>query len=537
MKSGLLSHDSSRKRVHVFALIFVLAAMVLALAPPGSSQQAYRPPTWSVQSADSAHRLLTLRGSVMVGVDSGMFYIVQFQIQGPGTSQLASFRPNMLVALETSGSRLQGQPTLGAKTGGKVQSQPAAVGKSGIAMAAFTEIPTVGQTLLIQGSGMSPVEGVVVSVTGPQSYTAGQPGPPCCTVTAVNYQAAFQAMIASAKVNASGQNFEFELRPPPPPAPPCDPLPNGSGCLSGTSSSPVSVKVGQSVWANLTTGQVSLDGKTPCCQIIAEGTSLSAGGKPSTVGGNRPVAKAPACCQITALNQQAKTASAKVNSNGQTFQIAIANRALLQSLHVGQAIWANFHNRQVSLNGLGPVDGMQIVVSAAGSSSTMMNVPGITIAGKKPLYTAIPSPSSPPLAIQDHTLIMQAFIQNSAYIRQGMSRHNWLHATRNQVAMGVMLYLIKANTVPEATKERVRVAFQTMRRMRFGPRLAADVAFHKQALAALRAASDPSSAVRTLSNLEQEHANEPKHAAALNLAKTLVNALTTVPRRSIRRFG
>ena len=96
-------------------------------------------------------------------------------------------------------------------------------------------------------------------------------GEPCCTVTVVNYQTAFHAWVAGAKVSSSGQTFEFEL-PPIPMTPPCDPVHGGPSCPP-----PVSVKVGQSIWANLTNGQVSLDGKTPCCKIIAEGASISSG--------------------------------------------------------------------------------------------------------------------------------------------------------------------------------------------------------------------------------------------------------------------
>jgi len=329
-----LDHFFKAMSPFIVAAVFA-AAVVLVLAPVNSSQQ-FAPPSWTVQSTDPAQSLLTLKGSVRVGVDTGMFYVVQFRIQGNGVNQLSSFQPNMVVVLESSGPKLQPLTTPPAKAAGKAQPQTSAVAKSPTASTAFTGIPTAGQTLLIQASGMSPLQGVVVSVTGPQSYGAGQPGPPCCTITAINYQASFQAWIASAKANNSTQTFEFAA-----------PV---HWTEAGTSTP--AAQVGQSVWANLTTGQVSLDGKTPCCQIIAEGISSSGpGGKPTALGVKNPVVTSPACCEITAINQQAKTASAKVKASGQTFQIAVASPMLFQSLRVGQAIWANFTTGEVSLDG------------------------------------------------------------------------------------------------------------------------------------------------------------------------------------------
>jgi hypothetical protein len=457
--------------------------------------------------------LLTLRGSVIVGIDSGMYWVVQVRVEGSSGNQLASLHPNTTVVLESPGPNLKALPALGAKAGGKAQPQTGVVAKSPTASAVFTGIPAASQTLMIQATGISPVEGVVISVTGPKTYTAGPPLPPCCAITAINRQTA----IVTARVHGDAQIFSFlvqgvtSAQPQTHEGPPPRPVP-----VIGT------LTIGQPVWANLTTGQVSLDGKTPCCQITAEGIpSSSLDGKP-TVGIKSPIATSPACCEITALSQQAKTVTAKVKSNGQAFQIAVVNPTVFQSLRVGQAIWANFQTRQVSLNGLGPVDGMQVIGSKTGGP-VIAHVPGVIFTGKKPPYTAIPSPSSPPLSIHDHTLIMQAVIQNRAYLAKEISQHNWQHATKKQLAIGAMLYLLKSSAVPEATKERIRVALQTVRTMRFPAPRKTGLGLRNEVTTAVRTAKDPSSAVQALSSLEQKYQRQPRYVTALTLGKNLIH--------------
>jgi len=83
---------------------------------------------------------------------------------------------------------------------------------------------------------------------------------PCCTITAVDARSA----VATARVNATGQLFQFKVSP---------------GLAT-------SLRSGQGVYANFSTRQVSLDGKSVCCAIIAVGPS--------------PVVAAPAARPATA---------------------------------------------------------------------------------------------------------------------------------------------------------------------------------------------------------------------------------------------
>ncbi|MBZ5540586.1 MAG: hypothetical protein LAN61_08720 [Acidobacteriia bacterium] len=76
--------------------------------------------------------------------------------------------------------------------------------------------------------------------SGPAAHA--QPAP-CCTITAINSRAA----TVSAKVNSTGQSFEFRV-------------PNAK-LLAG-------LHPGQGIYANFKAKQVSLDGRTACCEII-----------------------------------------------------------------------------------------------------------------------------------------------------------------------------------------------------------------------------------------------------------------------------
>lgn len=67
--------------------------------------------------------------------------------------------------------------------------------------------------------------------------------PACCSITGVERGTG----VISAKVNASNQAFQFKM--------------NNAKTLA-------TVRVGQAVYANFRTGQVSLDGRTQCCTIV-----------------------------------------------------------------------------------------------------------------------------------------------------------------------------------------------------------------------------------------------------------------------------
>lgn len=78
---------------------------------------------------------------------------------------------------------------------------------------------------------------------------------PCCTITAVNARTA----TVTAKINSTGQLFEFRV--------------SNARLLAG-------LRAGRGIYANFKAKQVSLDGRTACCEIIsqpADGPSSSPG--------------------------------------------------------------------------------------------------------------------------------------------------------------------------------------------------------------------------------------------------------------------
>jgi hypothetical protein len=91
---------------------------------------------------------------------------------------------------------------------------------------------------------------------------------PCCSITAINAQTA----TVSAKVNATGATFQFKVA--------------NAKMLSG-------VKVGQGVYANLNTKQVSLDGRSACCTIATTSLTGPLVGAGGTRQGTTPPATDP----------------------------------------------------------------------------------------------------------------------------------------------------------------------------------------------------------------------------------------------------
>ena len=77
-----------------------------------------------------------------------------------------------------------------------------------------------------------------------------RPAAPCCAITAIDARTG----VISAKETASGKTFEFKARNP---------------MMVAT------LKVGQGVYANFATNQVSLDGRTVCCTLTSAPTSTT----------------------------------------------------------------------------------------------------------------------------------------------------------------------------------------------------------------------------------------------------------------------
>ena len=165
---------------------------------------------------------------------------------------------------------------------------------------------------------------------------------PCCAITEINAG----TTTVSAKETATGRMFSFKVTNP--------------NVLK-------SLKVGQPVYANFAARQVSIDGAAPCCNIISISTSSGTpasqfGPIDSVTSGKRfgPIDSATSsnpvtpCCSITGIDRQRATVTANVTATGRTFSFKVTNAGLLNSLKVGQGVYANFASSQVSVDGLSP---------------------------------------------------------------------------------------------------------------------------------------------------------------------------------------
>jgi hypothetical protein len=142
---------------------------------------------------------------------------------------------------------------------------------------------------------------------------------PCCGVTAIDTRAG----VVTAKENATGRIFQF--------------------------SAPVAVlgklRIGQGIYANFGTQQVSVDGVAPCCGILAGPLA------------NAPSAPATPCCGVVSVDIARGVATARENVTGRTFNFMVADAALLKSLQ-GRSVFANFQTNQVSVDGITPCCGI-----------------------------------------------------------------------------------------------------------------------------------------------------------------------------------
>ncbi|HLB88295.1 MAG TPA: hypothetical protein VJK29_11640 [Terriglobales bacterium] len=89
-----------------------------------------------------------------------------------------------------------------------------------------------------------------------------------------------------------------------------------------------------------------------------------------------PAARAQApCCSITAIDARAATVRAKVNATSQTFEFRVADARVRASLRVGQAVYANFAAKQVSLDGRSVAGTILSGPGPAAASRGPVNVP------------------------------------------------------------------------------------------------------------------------------------------------------------------
>jgi Cu/Ag efflux protein CusF len=204
-----------------------------------------------------------------------------------------------------------------------------------------------------------------------------------CSITAIDARTS----VVSAKVNASGAVFQFRI--------------TDAALLK-------SLKVGQEVYANFTTKQVSLDGKKMLGEIISPpqaaapvtapkiAPAAASAAAPVAVGGIQNKLGPVQSCTITAINTYTGVVSAKENATGQiiTFQIAhfkpIDGAKLFQTFKVGDrvdltpidgAALTSGSNVRVTVQGLTPIDGIVASIGAAAGSGNSGNSGAPTSSG------------------------------------------------------------------------------------------------------------------------------------------------------------
>jgi hypothetical protein len=187
---------------------------------------------------------------------------------------------------------------------------------------------------------------------------------PCCAITALDAHAA----TATAKENGTSRTFVFKVT---------------DAKLFAT------IRVGTPVYANFSTKQVSLDGKSICCIIVAT-KPMSSGVSPQSAPTPPNSGTNPACCAITSINAPARVVTAKENSTGQGFEFAVPSSIPIQSLHVAQSVWANFKARKVSLDGQTACCDLTSVGTTANAGSAS----GEQVPQPGPAQSA-PAPSAP----------------------------------------------------------------------------------------------------------------------------------------------
>lgn len=258
------------------------------------------------------------------------------QITGTITDQQGRPISNRQVLLKTSGKTYHVSSNSSGKYAFRFTSIPKG---SGVLIAGnetlpinYNGVPLANQNFKV-GSGVVATSFPGKTIEGAKLGNAVNPATPCCPITSID--AATGAV--TAQVTVSGQSFQFTIR---------------DAVLLH------SLKIGQGVFANFKTGEVSVDDKTPCGTIVRIGpakgplASAAPGKTPSVPPAPRASGTNTACCSITAINTSTGIVTAKVNSSGQTFQFKVSDTALLHSLKIGQTIFANFKARQVSINGV-----------------------------------------------------------------------------------------------------------------------------------------------------------------------------------------
>jgi len=201
---------------------------------------------------------------------------------------------------------------------------------------------------------------------------AVNPGQPCCGITSIDAATG----TVTAKVNGTGQTFQFKV--------------SDVALLH-------SLKVGQGIFANLKTRQVSINNAQPCCTIMSLGKVGGAGNTAAARNLGNAVNPGQPCCSITSIDAATGVVTAKMISSDQSFKFAVKGAGLLNSLKVGQSVYANFKTHQVSVDGVQPCcdvisTGATPIAAANGAtvSSQGVSKPGLPVPTKANMRTIDP---------------------------------------------------------------------------------------------------------------------------------------------------
>jgi len=160
---------------------------------------------------------------------------------------------------------------------------------------------------------------------------------PCCSITGIDQKSG----TVTARENATRRVFTFKV--------------TDAKLLS-------SLKVGQGVYANFATKQVSVNGFEPCCNIVS--LQPPDGAKAANAASPKASPFAP-CCNVANVNVKTGMVTAKNNATGALLAFKVTDAKLLSSLQVGQRVYANYAAKQVSINGIVPCCNMASAAAPA----------------------------------------------------------------------------------------------------------------------------------------------------------------------------
>jgi hypothetical protein len=159
------------------------------------------------------------------------------------------------------------------------------------------------------------------SQTKSSSTRSNTDSEPCCAITSID--------VAKSLVTArskAGQIIQFEVK---------------------DATLMKSLRVSQGIWMH-PSGKVAIKYADPCCNVIG----------PAEGAAKADVTPVEPCCNITALNLATGIVTAREGATGRTFRFEVKDAALLKSLKVGQAVFADFGSSKVRIHGVEPCCGI-----------------------------------------------------------------------------------------------------------------------------------------------------------------------------------